>query len=96
MTKFTDDELKTIGAAAQRVWSEIAYDIFQGEGVGDSLPKADVIELVLDASRLESQLRYQKASKDFVDRVGTDIYGKDSVVERYLTKSVFTHAHYGM
>lgn len=94
---FTAAELETIGRAAYRVWNDIAGDIFSAiaaEG-RDTLPRDEVIELVLDASRLEEQLREQKVGRDLLDRVAADLYKtKHSAIEAHLTRNVFTYAHY--
>jgi len=48
----TEDEFKQFGDACHRTWNYIGADIFQVEGVGDSIPRRDVVELVIDAGRL--------------------------------------------
>ena len=65
----TPDEEKTVREAADDVWSGIAYDALQGKAVVDSTPRrqltvdevtfsrADVIEMVMDAGRLEDELQ---------------------------------------
>lgn len=103
MTVFTDDELQTIARAARSVWDEIAYDVLQavgeenGKGEGATVSRRDVMEMVLDASRLESALERTKGvEKELVQRVATDIYGSASQIEKFLKKSVFTYTRYGM
>jgi len=93
MTTFTNDELNKVADAARRVWSEIAFDVCSECG---DIPKAEVVELVLDASRLEGELKRMKASPEFLARVETDVYGKSSAIERYLKRHVFTFARYGL
>ncbi len=102
--KFTDDELKTIGTVARRVWNNIAGDIFEAMAYNEEtspdaseLSRDNVIELVLDASRLEEELRHTKGvDKALVQRVADDIYGKRSEVEAFLKTDVFTYSRYGM
>jgi hypothetical protein len=48
----TEDEFKQFSTACHRTWNYIGCDIFQVEGVGDSIPRRDVVELVIDAGRL--------------------------------------------
>lgn len=99
--KFTDAERKVIAYAAQGVWQEIGCDVLQaigqenGKGEGATLSKRDVIELVLDASRLEDALGRAKDGKALVTRVAKDIYGTPSEVEQFLKTDVFRYARYG-
>lgn len=100
--KFTDDERKIIASAAHAVWNEIGYDVLQAVGEENgrgaeaaTVSKADVIEMVLDASRLEDQLR-RGDGKALVQRVADDIYGQRSEIEAFLKRDVFTYSRYGM
>ena len=55
---FTPEELREVRSAALRLWNEIAYDAFEAGGRRrKSLKRAEVVELVCDAGRLEDQLR---------------------------------------
>jgi hypothetical protein len=100
---FTPEELKIIGDAAQAVWNEIGYDVLQaigqekgGSAESATVKKSDVIEMVLDAGRLEDQLKRTKGvTDDLQERVRKDLYS-GSIIERYLGRSVFTFAIYGM
>ena len=47
-----------------------------------------------DAGRLEDELRGEGAA--FLNRVSDDLYGKDSEIEKFLKRDVFTYARYGM
>ena len=101
--KFTVEELKVIGDAAKSVWNEIGYDVLRaigdenGKGEGATVSRRDVIEMVLDASRLEESLRGRNsgASPELVQRVTADIYGERSEVEAFLKRDVFTYGRYG-
>ena len=101
-SSFNDDEWKIIARAAHAVWNEIGGDILTavgeetGKGQGVTISRANVIELVLDASRLEGQLRGTKGvAKEFVERVAKYIYSDRSEVKAYLKKEVFTYSRYG-
>jgi hypothetical protein len=100
---FTPEELKVIGSVANRVWSEIAHDCLSSEGDGaglGTLKRDEVIELVMDANRLEDALKREvkRAGLDetFMKRVEEDIYSKESQIERHLSKDVFKHSRYGL
>ena len=83
------------------MWNEVGYDLLSavgeesGRGQRATVSKADVIEVVLDASRLEEQLRRSTGDKALVERVAADIYGDRSEVERFLKTDVFRYARYG-
>ncbi|HET9024812.1 MAG TPA: hypothetical protein VFN64_09585 [Burkholderiaceae bacterium] len=102
--KFSDDEREVIALAANAVWNAIGYDVLRAiadEKGGDperaEVSRRDVIEMVLDASRLEEQLRETRGvDKAFVARVTEDIYGERSEIEAFLKKDVFTSSRYGM
>ena len=102
--KFTNDERNIIANAARRVWDDIGYDILDSVAREKrksinavSVSRADVIELVLDASRLEEQLRRTKGvDRSLIARVAEDIYHPPSEIESYLKTAVFTYTSYGM
>ena len=81
--RFTPDEKVLVQRAANQVWNEIAYDLLQStaESLGKdinrvTLTRANVIEVVCDASRLEEALR-RNGRKDLADKVAqhdTSIY----------------------
>ena len=67
---FTPEELRTLQRTAYRVWEIIGSDIMaavtddeDGDGSG-AIPRDHVIELVLDAGRLEAELRRGRGSRD--------------------------------
>ena len=91
---FTDDELKTIHSAAQGVWNDIGYDIFQAIAENEeqdinsvSISRSDVLELVCDASRLEKKL-----PKDLRARW----VALDYKAHLRLLKPAFAYTRYGM
>ena len=51
----TAEEKQVLFSAAHAVWNYIGCDCF-GEGMPKSMPRSQVIELVLDADRLAEQL----------------------------------------
>lgn len=102
MKIFSDTELGIIAGAARKVWNDIAFDILRS--VADEqkkninavlIPRDHVVELVLDASRLEEELRHQRCGKDFLTRVEKDLYSSPSNIERHLTVNVFKFEQYG-
>ena len=52
--RFTGKELAVLQVAALGVWNEVGGDVLRmvAEEGGDSIPRAEVIELVLDAGRM--------------------------------------------
>lgn len=101
---FSDTELGIIAGAARAVWNDIAMDCLQAladdfenkRNINDVLiPRDQVVELVMDASRLEMELKRRKVGGDFMARVEADIYRSDSVIEAHLTTNVFKHEQYG-
>jgi hypothetical protein len=102
MSKFNDAERQVIARAANAVWDEIGGDVLSAvgresrKGRSVTLPKAEVIELVLDASRLEQKLRYTPGvDKSLIERVEADVYASPSEIEAFLKKDVFKFARYG-
>lgn len=64
MIKLSEKEKKILFQSANEVWDEIAYDVLQGVAVMENkdiykvlMRRADVIEIVMDAGRLEEQVR---------------------------------------
>lgn len=97
---FSDEEWAMIGSAAHAVWDYIGYDCLQLMP-RQTMRRSHVVQVVLDAGRLEEQLqkRTPKPTEDFMKRVDDDLYYKNpkpSQIERYLKSKVFTYATYGM
>jgi hypothetical protein len=101
---FDSKELELIGKAAQHVWQEIGGDCLQaigeddGSGEGATMTRDAVVEVVMDASRLEDMLKRKPYSCDeaFMRRVDNDLYrAETSTIEAYLKTRVFTFKHYG-
>ena len=105
---FTDGERQLIGRAARSVWDEIAFDVLtadgdgaglgaagEGDGVnGRTLPRAEVIELVSDADRLEDRLRVLTRGSD-ADLINKVRSLGPMEIERVLTPA-FPHERYGL
>jgi hypothetical protein len=78
--KFTTEERETIGAAAAAVWDYVGYDALQmvgeenGKGEAATMSRAEVIEVCLDAGRMEDQLRTRRNmdKRRGIDSVVTD------------------------
>jgi Mg2+/Co2+ transporter CorB len=94
---FTDEERKLIQSAALRVWNEIASDIFLSvTDSGDvaendvTIPREEVIELVLDADRTTEMLQRMKAPADLIARVKR----AGSMVS--VVSPAFRHTSYGL
>lgn len=50
----SEDTIKQIHRAMWRTWETLGADIMTIEGVGDSISREEVVELILDAGYLES------------------------------------------
>ncbi len=104
---FTQDEIQTIGRAANDVWREIGFDILDSVANADTPPghrrkeirgttiqRAHVLELVIDADRLREKLEgrlYRR--KDLADR----FYNLPSYQAKLrLLKPFFHFDRYGM
>ncbi len=100
--QFTTDETKHIQSAARRIWEECAYDLIQGvaetEGIDEnnvSIPRNEVLEIVLDAGRLDEQIKLLVKRKlvpaDLPERWEKLSYEEH---QRFLTPA-FPHLSYG-
>jgi len=97
---FTDDDVKVIQGAAQTVWHTIGYDCLQGmaqfgykkprpvESV--TMSRRDVLDVVLDAGRLDEELRRQKRP-DLVEKFNMLDYKQQNT----LVRPAFPHTRYG-
>jgi len=103
---FTAQEKELLGSLASAVWSEVAYDILQavaddkGKDIGEvTIPRSHVIEIALDAGRMEERLQR------CVNR-GGDPIATDSLLERVkkadydtliaAVKPAFSYTRYGL
>lgn len=93
---FTEDELKLIHSAAHTVWNDIGYDLLQavadekGKHINAvTISRANVVEVVCDASRLEEQLR-RSGHKELAEKVSNCIG-----IQKWV-KPAFTYTRYGM
>jgi len=85
--KFSEDELQKLYEALWHTWVTIADDIFTCTGK-DEVDRATVIEVVLDADRLETLCN--KVDREIVER-----FRKLSYEEQIeIAKGRFTHETY--
>lgn len=99
---FTEAEMAHIAYAARGVWQQIGCDILDaigtdnGKGEQATINRATLIEVVLDCSRLEQELRRDKTTPaGLADRVETDLYSTKGVIAAYLRADVFLDSDYG-
>lgn len=91
------EEKTIILRAGNAIWSEIAYDCL--EGSSRTIPASQVIELVIDASRLEEHLKRHKHLAQF-PRIAAlfpekfDIDASDYVWE--IMREQFPTGRYGL
>lgn len=94
-TKFSNDERELVRASAKCVWEEIALDCLQANG-GKDMSRSEVIELALDAGRLEEMIKRKRedplATDDLVRRI-TEC-GYDQLVA--VVRPAFPHKKYGL
>lgn len=109
MDPMTDAEKKAIRDAANSVWSMVCYDIMQSVGK-DSIPASHVVEIVMDASRLEEEIGMRVRMRNkrgchvplSVVRWFPRSYREANwaeasrTVERFLKREVFTFKRYGL
>jgi hypothetical protein len=100
---FSDDEKKLLERTASAVWEYIGYDCLQGiVDVGDAkdinsatMPKGQVIEVVLDAGRYEEELKRSKdplVTDEFLNRWEALSYRQ----RQNLVRPAFPYRTYGM
>ena len=90
---FTEEEKNMICMAARRVWHDIAHDIMQALKEGGNqarMPRRDVIEVIMDADRLDQKMKDMRYTEDLRSRVQR---AESRQIERILEKE-FTHAEY--
>lgn len=98
-------EQEAIARAASAVWDEIGYDCLQAtaEDLGQninrvSIPRSQVIEIALDAGRLEERLKRRAHSGDTV--VTTDLIARWQALDYEqriaVAKRAFTYTRYGL
>lgn len=84
----TPEEEQAIQRAAMRVWETVAYDVFDGYAAmgrkkPDSIPRSHVMEIVMDANRLDQELRRDYGvSDDLCDRIGSYKFRVDHIVKQ--------------
>jgi len=84
------EEMELIADSANAVWQEIGDDILGMEG--GSIPRSDVIEVVVDAGRLEDRLKKDGIGKSIIDKWLSLSYEEK---EKLLTKHAFKYERYG-
>ncbi len=92
ITLLSDDDTKVIRRAALRVFDEVAGDMLTmlaEEGQG-SMTRAEVLEVVCDAGRLEQVLRRDIKRPDLADYFSS----LDYQAMKTLLKPAFPHARY--
>lgn len=88
---FTPQEKEIIRGAAHAVWNEIGYDVLtmvQEQDGKDTIPRAEVLELVCDAGRLEDQIRDADLRTKVSNASGKQLYA--------ILRPAFAYSHYGM
>lgn len=99
-----DDEKKLIQRAAMAVWEEVAYDCLQataeekGKSINSiTMRRSTIVEIVLDASRLEERLKRLVAKGEFSQK-SYDIFfnNLDYKHRQEVVKGAFAFTHYGM
>lgn len=101
-TVFSEDELMLVQQCAYRVWDECAYDLLMSvaEEKGKSInavtiPRAQVIEIALDAGRCEERIKWSKSpvvTPEFLARWEAASYEEHIAAVR----PAFSYSHYGM
>ena len=87
----TDEQMKQIARAANAVWQYIGDDIL-AVSEGPSIPRDDVIEVVIDADRLRQELSRSKIDQPAIDAWEALTYEEQS---RLLAEHAFKYERYG-
>lgn len=94
----TSEQKRDLFGYAQRLWETIAFDLFnavaegQEQNVNDvTIPREEVLELVLDAGRLEDDLK-RAGRQDLIQFLKDTPYP----VLTKLLKQSFIHTSYGL
>lgn len=90
----SESEIRLIQSDARAVWDEIAYDCFtalQDEGQDPVMPRDQVLELVIDAGRLDEMMR-RRGHRDLVPRWDRLSYE----LRQQLLLPAFPYENYGM
>ena len=67
--ELSEEQRKRLGSAALTIWNEIGGDylrILEDSGEKAAVPRDEVIELIVDAGRLESELARKEGNKDII------------------------------
>lgn len=100
----TPEELRLLDYAAEGVWQAIGCDVLQALGEGKRNPdsvtvsRSTVIELVMDANRLEDELRRDMTpglSALFPDIQSGNWGHSIAALSAYLKADVFKFSRYG-
>ena len=104
-TKFTLADKAFIHTCAQSVWNYIGYDVLhstaemKGKRIDSvSVGRSDVIEMVIDADRLDEQLRHESRSWGSAEqaRFFTIWDALSYTAKRQLVRPAFPYTHYGV
>lgn len=96
----TDEEKRIVQSHADALWGEVAYDVLDAFGGRDkTVPRSTVIEIVLDAGRLEDKLKRGKVFKDHpaIEALFPKKWDNDaSNYLQHLMQERFKYARYGL
>jgi hypothetical protein len=81
------ETIEKVHRCMRNTWDAISSDIFQCEGVGESIPQREVIEVVLDADYMETHGGFKK--EELLEF--RDLPYKDQIK---IAKEVFTFKRY--
>ncbi len=93
----TEKEQQTIQSTADGIWSEVAYDALEGSP-RKTLSRATVLEIVMDAGRLEEALeRFGDLKNPAIAALFSRPYDTDASIYLYhLLTLRFTDRRYGL
>jgi hypothetical protein len=94
MNDFTEEEIKRIGSLAAATWDYIGADALrclEENGEKPVMPRSHVIEMVLDASYMETYFGKKPEDKALLERFRKQDY-KDMIK---MVKPAFPFARYG-
>lgn len=77
--EYSSEEVELIHRAARLAWNDIAFDVLTGAGM-KTMRRAEVAEVVCDASRLEESLRRLKAPASLVAKALCDTELQDVAI----------------
>lgn len=95
MFPLTEAEIRELKSLGNQIWEDVAHDVLEGNN--DTIPRSHVIEIVLDAGRLEELARRSK----YVTPAILALFNPKVHLEAYaylekLMKETFTYSRYGL